>query len=352
MKTLFILLPALNHDSPIKGAIALANKLVDRNKIVVVVLKSVKKEEKEKLNKNIEVISLGKLIWPLKLIKYQSILQREKNKNISLSFCFSADLINSFCTNISNTYASLRGNIFINYKHSYGSMGFLLAKVHFFRLKKIRNIISMSKSMSAQIKKEIGIESIQIGNFIDEDKINPYRRNYSKSGPYNFVFTGSLSSRKRVDILINAIYDLNKIGHEVECNIIGDGNLKEYLIRLVKKLEIENIVNFHGELDDPFSLLSEADTFVLPSLSEGTSRSSMEALFLGIPCILRDIDGNSELIKHGMNGALFQNEKDISQAMIDWAHKSRTKKLYRSILLKNNFRQEHAIELTIKTLGL
>ena len=125
-----------------------------------------------------------------------------------------------------------------------------------------------------------------------------------------------------------------------------------YLIRLAKKLEIQNIVNFHGELEDPFSLLSEADTFVLPSLSEGTSRSSMEALFLGVPCILRDIDGNSELIQDGINGALFQNEKDIAQAMIDWANKSRTKKLYESILLKNNFRQEHAIDLTIKTLDL
>ena len=286
------------------------------------------------------------------MIKYRKILTNDNNKNISLSLCFSADFLNSFCTNIADTFSSLRGNIYINYKHSYGLIGFLVAKFHFNRLKKIKNIISMSESMSAQIKKEIGLKSTEIGNFIDEDEIKVFRRVYAKSGPYNFVFTGSLTSRKRVDILIEALSELNAEGHKVECNILGEGNLKNDLIVLSKRLNLTNIINFHGKVDNPFKLLSEADVFVLPSLSEGTSRSTMEALFLGIPCILRDVDGNSELIKNDFNGALFQNEKEIARKMIDWAKKSREKELYKSILLTDNFRQDPSINLTIKTLNL
>ena len=67
---------------------------------------------------------------------------------------------------------------------------------------------------------------------------------------------------------------------------------------------------------------------------------------------MRDIDGNSELLQDGFNGTLFNNEEDVAQMMIDWAKRSRTKKLYKSVLLMDKFRQEKSIELTIKTLNL
>ena len=66
---------------------------------------------------------------------------------------------------------------------------------------------------------------------------------------------------------------------------------------------------------------------------------------------MRDIDGNSELIDDN-NGILFENEKDIAQMMIDWAKKSRDNKLYKSVLLKDKFRQDKSINLSIKTLDL
>ena len=351
MKTLFILLPSLNNDSPIKGAVALANKISITHKVVVVSLASIKKDNKKKLNSNIEIISLGNYIWPRKLFKYKKILVENKTRNISLSFCFSADFINSFCSEISNTFSSLRGNIYINYKHSYGLIGFFLAKFHFHRLGKIKNIISMSKSMSNQIKNETGLQSYLICNFIDENEIKKYRRNIPNEGPYNFVYTGTLTSRKRVDVIIESIFKLREKGYKVECNILGDGNLKNDLVLLSRKLKLDKTIFFHGNVSNPFHILSKADVFILPSMSEGTSRSSMEALFLGIPCILRDIDGNSELIDDN-NGILFENEKDIAQMMIDWAKKSRDNKLYKSVLLKDKFRQDKSINLSIKTLDL
>ena len=54
----------------------------------------------------------------------------------------------------------------------------------------------------------------------------------------------------------------------------------------------------------------------LPSLSEGTSRASLEALFIGLPCVLRKIDGNSELVEDGCNGILFEKDSDLYLAML------------------------------------
>ena len=47
----------------------------------------------------------------------------------------------------------------------------------------------------------------------------------------------------------------------------------------------------------------------MPSLSEGTSRSSLEALYCGLPILLSDTDSNYKLITN-KNGALVE-KKDI-----------------------------------------
>jgi glycosyltransferase involved in cell wall biosynthesis len=46
----------------------------------------------------------------------------------------------------------------------------------------------------------------------------------------------------------------------------------------------------------------------MTSISEGVSRSLMEALYLGKTCIISNIDGNRELIKDGENGYLFSDK--------------------------------------------
>jgi glycosyltransferase involved in cell wall biosynthesis len=55
--------------------------------------------------------------------------------------------------------------------------------------------------------------------------------------------------------------------------------------------------------------------FVLPSLSEGAPRAALEALFLGVPCVLRNVDGNACLVSSGVNGVLFQTDDQLLEAI-------------------------------------
>ena len=71
----------------------------------------------------------------------------------------------------------------------------------------------------------------------------------------------------------------------------------------------------HNELENPFNVLSQSDLFILPSMSEGVSRAAMEALYIGIPTIMRDIDGNYELINNN-NGKLFSKDEDLKKTII------------------------------------
>ena len=48
-----------------------------------------------------------------------------------------------------------------------------------------------------------------------------------------------------------------------------------------------------------------SDIFAFPSLQEGLPVALMEALAIGIPCVVSKIRGNVDLIKEGKNGELF-----------------------------------------------
>jgi glycosyltransferase involved in cell wall biosynthesis len=78
---------------------------------------------------------------------------------------------------------------------------------------------------------------------------------------------------------------------------------------------------------------------VLPSLSEGTPRSALEALHLGVPCVLRAADGNSELIASEQQGALFEEDAALPDTIARVAAYSRTRSVVRSTLLPRGFRQ-------------
>ena len=87
--------------------------------------------------------------------------------------------------------------------------------------------------------------------------------------------------------------------------------------------------------------MNDSDLLVLPSFSEGTSRAALESLFLGIPCILRNVDSNNELIKPEFNnGELFDNDDELAELMISQALKSR-ERIERKNLLPDNFKQEN-----------
>ncbi len=64
-------------------------------------------------------------------------------------------------------------------------------------------------------------------------------------------------------------------------------------------------VEYQGELDDVRPCLETAGVFVLPTYyGEGTPRSILEALAMGMPVVTTDIPGCRETVEDGVNGFL------------------------------------------------
>ncbi len=342
MKNIFIIIPSFEPTGPIKGAIALANYLVNYRDVTIVTVKN-NFEVMNDLDKRVKTETLGnsKNIFS-QISAYKKILKGSGSRKdvASISLCFSADFVNLFCKQEAFTCASVRGNLINIYRMDNGIFGLPLAIIHLISLFQFNEVVSMSNHMRKQIKFYSRKESKVIGNFIDEFKINKFRnKEKPRNGIKKFIFVGVLNKRKNPILLLNTLKKISDLGHNITLDILGDGPLMDSILKEIEVLNLEKIVKVHGHVSSPYKLISESSVFVLPSEAEGTSRASLEALHLGIPCILRNIDGNSELIKDGVNGFLFKRDNDLLDAMLKSMNFSNSH-LDRESLLPKFYRQE------------
>ncbi len=87
--------------------------------------------------------------------------------------------------------------------------------------------------------------------------------------------------------------------------IIGDGELREEIIRYAQDLGIDKHVVITGFQKNPFGFFRAADVFVLSSFFEGFGNVIVEAMALGVPVVATDCpSGPGEIIRHGVNGFL------------------------------------------------
>ena len=204
----------------------------------------------------------------------------------------------------------------------------------------------MTETMANTIEKQIKKKSVIIGNFIDEKSIEKYRKiKKENSNTFKIVFIGRLYYGKKPDLVIKTI---SKIIDNYKINlsllIIGTGPLKKKLEKEVVQLQKNKFIKFLGHLNDPWVEAFDANLLVLPSKSEGLSRAVLEALYLGIPCLVRNVDSNKDLIEPGKNGFLFDNDKYFFNQTLEAIQFFSTIKLKKKILLKNIFREKFCID--------
>lgn len=348
----FVIVPAAVKESPVKGAVALANELCRHRSVTFVTLKKGTKEY-HSLDERIGRVALWRAgMWPRRVAALRDLFRKAGGRPsvASISLCLSADVINSFCQDLAITCTSIRGNLPKVYSETYGKLGKFIAYSHIRRLRRLDHVVSMNRSMAQMVEEVIGRPSPIIGNCVDETLLKQFRRAVPNSGPFRFVYTGSLEDIKQPGLLIQAIGILQNMNVDVRLDIYGDGPLLNKLKNMAANLRNPQAVSFHGYVSLPYYGVAAADVLVSPSLSEGTSRSVLEALFLGVPCVLRDVDGNSELVKPQFNGALFDKDAELSEVMLSTARWSRREELFRDVLIPDGYRQENAAKKFIDLL--
>lgn len=133
------------------------------------------------------------------------------------------------------------------------------------------------------------------------------------------VTVGRLEPQKNQKLLITAFKEVSNIYTGLILEIYGKGSLKEELVNLVKKLNLQDKVRFQGNVTNIHERIKDAKAFILSSDYEGLSNALLEAMMMGIPCISTRCAGSDEIIRNKENGILvnINDKQDLQMAILE-----------------------------------
>lgn len=152
------------------------------------------------------------------------------------------------------------------------------------------------------------VEIVHCG--VDTDKFAPVAsHNFSAR---KLLAVGRLAPIKGFPTLIQACGILKKQRVTFQCEIVGDGELKELLQREVIKADVGDCVTLSGfaPQEQVRAKLAEATMFVMPSEEtksndrDGIPVALMEAMSMGIPVVSTYVSGIPELVENNISGLL------------------------------------------------
>lgn len=115
---------------------------------------------------------------------------------------------------------------------------------------------------------------------------------------------GRLTAQKRFEVSIEAMRLLRDRQVEARWYVLGEGDQRERLEKLIARLHLEEDFVLLGAVDNPYPYLAQADLYVHASAFEGKSIAIQEAQILGKGILVSDCNGNREQVTNGVDGEI------------------------------------------------
>ena len=176
-----------------------------------------------------------------------------------------------------------------------------------------------------------------------------------QAGPVRLIAVSALAERKRIDRLLNYFAAIHRACPQTELSICGDGPLRDLLEIHAETLGIRGSVSFEGNVDDVQKRMARSDIFLMTSDREGFPNALVEAMSVGLPCVmLKCHEGLSEIIRHGYDGYLPESDESFIRETIRLC---RSEKLRRTIggragAVADKFSPEKILPLWRAAIGL
>lgn len=192
------------------------------------------------------------------------------------------------------------------------ALRYIQLKIEGYQQKKIMHLASRVIVFSKNVKDQIARGKICCTDKVSvcypgvSKKISCQIQKFTSENSPRFLFVGRLVDEKNLEMLIKAFEKLPCENKKLV--IVGDGNQRNSLERIVDAFNLSGSVVFTGETPQPEIYYSQADFFVLPSKYESFGQVIVEALTAGLPVIgFKTIQGRTltaidELIQEGTTG--------------------------------------------------
>lgn len=180
---------------------------------------------------------------------------------------------------------------------------------------KFDNIVCVSDYVRNKFCKLLNIDKSKVivkYNPIDSNEIIAKSEEPSSITRKKFTIcsVGRLNKQKNYMRLARCTKMLLDKGYDFDVWIIGEGSGREEIEQYVRENKLEGNFYLLGYMQNPYSILANADLFVCSSYAEGYSTSVVESLILGKPVVTTDCAGMKEIFSGYDCGIITQNDDD------------------------------------------
>lgn len=116
---------------------------------------------------------------------------------------------------------------------------------------------------------------------------------------------GRLSPEKQIDKLLAAFAEVAPLYGDWDLHIYGDGPQKPALEKLIHRSGLRGRAILKGATKSPWKIMAGADVFLMASKYEGFPNALLEAMGVGLPCVVFDCpSGPREITRDGKDALL------------------------------------------------
>lgn len=215
---------------------------------------------------------------------------------------------------------------------------------------KMNAVAVVSQSCKAMLQEKLSeLESklVCIPNMLDAVAIGQKAGNSPYTGDMlHIVSVGRLAPEKHFENIIPVAKMLRDMSTDFVWHIVGDGSEQARLESLIVENDLKDHVILDGSKTNPYPYMKYADLFVHPSYVESQGLTVLEAMALGVPCVVTKSRGPCEYIEDGVNGLLTeQSPESLAEEVLAILN---DKKLYQHIKENTKCPEQFGPERVIK----
>ena len=163
------------------------------------------------------------------------------------------------------------------------------------------------------------INGIDLEFFDRTPEVLEQAEKYRKEEVVTFCFVGRIVRDKGINELVAAFQRLHQAYPNTRLVLVGpfEEKLDPVLPETRQAIEQHAAIEWMGWQNDIRPFLAASEVFVFPSYREGFPNVVLQAGAMGLPSIVTDINGSSEIITEGVNGFIIpsQDEEALYKAM-------------------------------------
>lgn len=172
-----------------------------------------------------------------------------------------------------------------------------------FVIKRFDKVIGVSDSVynEAVFKKKMNKKYVTIYNYVDKQQIIDKSNQFEYGKKYDLFFFGRLNLLKNPFEFIEITKELKKYKKELTAVIVGDGELYDECLNLIKKYNLTENIDLLGFVENPFPIIKNCKICIMPSIVEGFGLTAIESLILGKPVLNSGVGGLKEIFSNYSN---------------------------------------------------